>query len=84
MASSNTVVTFVAGRLFTERQWIFRFLYFTAQEKAPDIWCLLMSEGQSRSLGMQTSPAVGVYFSRWSQSQNDNEPRGRVRLRVNW
>lgn len=67
-----------------ERQWIFKFLYFTAQGKTPDVQCLLMSEGQSRIPGMQTSPEVGVYFSRWSQSQNNNEPRGAGENRVNW
>lgn len=73
---------FCGGRAVSEMAVIFRFLYFYPQEGAPDIWCLLASEGPSGILGEQTArlpetnPQRFVSFPGRSQSQNDSESRG--------
>ena len=79
VASSNTI-TFVAGRLFLKWQCIFRFLYSSAQAKEPDIGCLLLLESQSRILREQ-SLVVSVHLSKCGQ--NDSEPGGWRRIRIN-
>ena len=64
---------FCGRQAVSEMAVILRFLYFYPQEEAPDIWCLLLSEGQSGMLGEQTAQRF-VYFPRWSQSQMTVSP----------